>query len=184
MSISSMGDDLVSRIEHYKNGVTPIYCGEYSRVSKEWAFVSSIKESTTSIVDNFKIYNGLLNIYTWAEGSTLKDNVSIFILNGIASQLVFILSEETTLTANTPLLKNGIIDKTVAEVRSVWDNVIPTAAIAASGIFTTNVFLDTEGKVKTYYCSSSFTSNGLQLDFYSKENVTIPAGTQIVVKLS
>lgn len=183
MSISSVGDDLVSRIEHYKNGVTPLYCGEYSRVSKEWAFVSAINESTTSIVDNFKIYNGTLNINTWAEGSTLKDKVSIVFSNGVPSRLVFDLAEETTLTANTPLIKSGIIDTTIAEVGSVWRKVVPTT-LSAIGLFTTNVLTDTEGKVKTYYCSSQFLKDRLGVAFCSKENVTIPAKTRIVVKLS
>lgn len=182
MSIGA-GDNLVRRIEHYENCVTPLYYGEYSRVSKEWAFVASIDEGTTSIVDNFKIYNGTLDIYRWAEGSTLKDNVSIFFSNGIPSQLVFTLEEEMTLTANTPLIKDGFIDKTIAEVGSVWENVVFTAA-GAPAIFTTNVLLDAEGKVKTYYCSSVFDMGGIQLDFSAKENVTIPAGTQIVIKLS
>ena len=181
MSIRGAGGDLVSRIEHYKNGVTPIYCGEYSRVSKEWAFVSSIGESTTSIVDNFRIYNGVLNINRWAEGSTLKDKVSIVFSNGVPIQLVFHLAEETTLTANTPLIKDGIIDKTIAEVRSVWENTV-FPALAGAGISTTNVLLDPEGKVKTYYCSSSVNRNSLYLDFCSKENVTISAGTLIIIK--
>lgn len=153
MSVSSVGVDLVSRIEHYKNGVTPLYCGEYSRVSKEWAFVSAIDESTTSIVDHFKIYNGTLNIYTWAEGSTLNGKVSIVFSNGIPSRLVFDLSEEITLTANTSLIKNGIIDTTIAEVVSVWREVVPTTT-STLGLLTTNILIDTEGKVKTYYCSA------------------------------
>ena len=181
MSIRGAGGDLVSRIEHYKNGVTPIYCGEYSRVSKEWAFVSSIGESTTSIVDNFRIYNGVLNINRWAERSTLKDNVSIVFSNGVPIQLVFHLAEETTLTANNLLVKDGFIDKTIAEVRSVWENTV-LPALAGARISTTNVLLDPEGKVKTYYCSSSVNKNGLFLDFCSKENVTISAGTLITIK--
>ena len=183
MSISSVGDDLVSRIEHYKNGVTPLYCGEYSRVSKEWAFVSAINESTTSIVDNFKIYNGTLNINSWAEGSTLKDKVSIVFSNGVPSQLVFVPAEKITLTANTPLTKEGIIDTTIAEVGSVWREVVSTM-ITALGLSTTNVLIDTEGKIKTYYCASQFIKNSLRVGFCSKENITIPAKTRIVVKLS
>lgn len=183
MSISGAGGDLVSRIEHYKNGVTPIYCGEYSRVSKQWAFVSSIGESTTSIVDNFRIYNGVLKINRWAEGSTLEDEVSIIFSNGVPIQLVFYFTEETTLTANTPLIKDGIIDTTIAEVRSVWEKTV-FPALAGAGISTTNVLLDTEGKVKTYYCSSSVNVHGLYLEFYSKENVTISAGTKIIIKPS
>lgn len=183
MSISGAGGDLVSRIEHYKNGVTPLYCGEYSRVSKEWAFVSSINESTTSIVDNFKIYNGTLNINSWAQASTLKDKVSIIFSNGVPSRLVFDLAEEITLTANTSLFKNGIIDTTIAEVESVWRKVVPTTS-STIGLFTTNLLIDAEGNVKTYYCSSQFLKDRLGIAFCSKENVTIPAKTRIVVKLS
>ena len=73
--------------------------------------------------------------------------------NGVPSQLVFDLSEEITLTANTPLIKNGIIDTTIAEVGSVWREVVPTT-LSALGLSTTNILIDTEGKVKTYYCSS------------------------------
>lgn len=183
MSISSVGDDLVSRIEHYRNGVTPLYWGEYSRISKEWAFVSSINKSTTSIVETLKIYNGTLDINSWAASSTLKDKVSIVFSNGVPSRLVFNLTEEIVLAANTPLYKYGIVDTTIPKVQTLWGNVALAAAVAPN-IITTNFISDSGNWTKSYYCSSELGGDQLGLRFFSKENVTIPAGTRIVIKLS
>lgn len=169
--------NLVTRIEHQLNKV---FCGEYSKSSKQWLYNVNIEQDIDSIVHDIKIYNTNVYISQWENSADANGEVDILFSNGIPQNIVLITDKQIELTSNTPTTLQLNIVKGVPEVVSFWNSVDKKKQSKSP---TVNFIQNEMGQIIDYFAAGLLNGGGISIILIAKEDIIIPAGTEIYMRL-